>query len=84
MAESRALYLSREASIRFKVWLDPWPIQEAVILHLILCQELVLRMGLLGEGAKECAVWRRVAMAEEERRQKEAAYIRKAVNGPQM
>ena len=78
LAESRALFLSREAGR---------PLSDRETGHILgqylhvlsvtfvrsqaAC--LVARMGHLGEGARECAAGRRVAMGEGERMRQEAA-----------
>ena len=78
MADSRALFLSREAG---------QPLSEKETGHIlgqyrrvllatfVRCQSacLVARMGHLGEAAKECAGRRRAAMQEGERMRDEAA-----------
>ena len=78
LADSRALYLSREAGR---------PLSDKETGHIlgqyrrvlsvtfVRCQAacLVARMGHLGEAAKECAGRRRVAMEEGERMRNEAA-----------
>ena len=80
MADSRALFLSREAGR---------PLSDKETGHIlgqyrrvlsvtfVRCQSacLVARMGHLGEAAKECAGRRRVAMQEGERMREEAAAL---------
>ena len=86
MADSRALFFSREAGR---------PLSEKETGHIlgqyrralsvtfVCCQAacLVARMGHLGETAKECAGRRRVAMQEGERMREEAAafYLREGL-----
>ena len=86
LAESRALYLSREAGRPLSDKETGYILgqyRRVLSVTFVRCQAacLVARMGHLGEGANECAARRRVAMAEEERMRKEgevfyAAHIR--------
>ena len=86
MAESRALYLSRETGMPVSDIRAGWIMgQYRRLLSCLFVRSqascLLARMGHLGEGAKECAARRRVTMAEEERRRKEgeaffAAHVR--------
>ena len=86
MAESRALYLSRETGMPVSDIRAGWILgQYRRLLSCLFIRSqascLLARMGHLGEGAKECAARRRVTMAEEERRRKEeeaffAAHVR--------
>ena len=73
MAESRALYLSRETGMPVSDVRAGWILgQYRRLLSCLFIRSqascLLARMGHLGEGAKECAARRRVSMAEEERR----------------
>jgi hypothetical protein len=77
ISESRALYLSRETGRPVsdsKAGRILGQYQRLLSCLSIRSQTscLLARMGHLGEGAKECAARRRVAMAEEERIRKEA------------
>ena len=86
IAEARVLYLSRETGLPVSDSKAGWILgQYRRLLSCLFIRSqascLLARMGHLGEGAKECAARRRVAMAEEERRRKEeeafhAAHIR--------
>ena len=83
LAESRALFLSREAGR---------PLSDRETGHIlgqyrrvlsatfVRCQAacMVARMGHLGEAAKECAGRRRMAMVEGERMRQEAAAFHSA------
>ena len=76
IAESRALYLSRESGQPVSEARAGWILgQYRRLLSCLFIRSqascLLARMGHLGEGAKECAARRRVAMAEEERMRKE-------------
>ena len=77
IAESRALFLSRETGQPVSEAKAGWILgQYRRRLSCLFVRSqascLLARMGHLGEGAKECAARRRVAMAEEERVRKEA------------
>ena len=77
IAESRALFLSRETGQPVSESKSGWILgqyRKRLSCLFIRSQAscLLARMGHLGEGAKECAARRRVAMAEEERVRKEA------------
>merc|ERR1711940_153372 len=76
IAESRALYLSRESGQPVSEARAGWILgQYRRLLSCLFIRSqascLLARMGHLGEGAKECAARRRVAMAEEERMKRE-------------
>ena len=86
LAEARALFISRETGVPVSDAKAGWILgQYRRLLSCLFVRSqascLLARMGHLGEGAKECAARRRVAMAEEERMRKEgeafyAAHIR--------
>ena len=86
IVKSRALFLSRETGQPVSEAKAGWILgQYRRLLSCLFIRSqascLLARMGHLGERAKECAAWRRVAMAEEERMRKEgeafyAAHIR--------
>ena len=87
MAQSRVLYLSREARRALSesqagLILSQYRRRLSCLFVKSAASCLLSRMGHLGEGAKECAARRRVAMAEEERTIKEAeAYYAAHVRG---
>ena len=77
MAESRVLYLSRESGRTLSdnqagLILSQHRRRLSCLFTRSAASCLLSRVGHLGEGAKECAARRRVAMAEEERTRKEA------------
>ena len=86
LAEARALFISRETGVPVSDAKAGWILgQYRRLLSCLFVRSqascLLARMGHLGEGAKEFAARRRVAMAEEERMRKEgeafyAAHIR--------
>ena len=72
IVKSRALFLSRETGQPVSEAKAGWILgQYRRLLSCLFSRSqvscLLARMGHLGEGAKECAAKRRVAMAEEER-----------------
>ena len=78
LAESRALYLSREAGRPLSDKETGYILgqyRRVLLVTFVRCQAacLVARMGHLGEAAKECAGRRRAAMEEGERMRQEAA-----------
>ena len=87
IVKSRALFLSRETGQPVSDAKAGWILGQ--YRRLLFClfvgsqaSCLLARMGHLGEGAKECAARRRVAMAEEERMRREGeAYYAVHIRG---